>query len=156
MKQPIRHFALGVLTATIILAFQYIYFNTEDDVKLEKSEPSEQEMIDALEQLGYFISLEEPIYNESTEATSDNEADSENDQGISSADIYQFTLTIRPGMTITQVADFLIMANLIDSHEQFADYLAENGYDRNIQIGQFQLASDMSLDEIVETIAVRE
>lgn len=156
MKQPIRHFALGILTATIVLAFQYIYFNTEDDVKLEKSEPSEQDMIDALEQLGYFVSLEEPIYNESTEATSDNEADSENDQGTRSAAIYQFTLTIRPGMTITQVADFLIMANLIDSHEQFADYLAEHGYDRNIQIGQFQLASDMALDEIVETIAVRE
>ncbi|MBM7542399.1 hypothetical protein [Amphibacillus cookii] len=153
MKHTLRTFALGLLTATLVIGYQY--YLEDDEPEVIEVDMSEQEMIDALETAGYYIADSEPIVQEDIAPEDDQvEEDNETDEDTNANDeSNHFILTIESGMTISQVADYLIVANLIDSRSEFTDYLSEHGYGNNIQVGQFELSRDMTLEEVVETIA---
>lgn len=182
MKQSLRYFSLGLFAATLsMLVYYYFFFETET-VIVEK-EQSTQEMIEALTAEGYYISDQEhettPQVNENNTSIEENDL-SENDEeteestepsspeqpdqnstdedtpGDTTSETDNFILSIQPGMTITEVANYLMVASLIDSRDEFVTYLYDNGYGTNIQIGEFELNRDMSLDEVVETIATKE
>ncbi|MGM0523084.1 MAG: hypothetical protein ACQER2_03450 [Bacillota bacterium] len=179
MKQTLRAFSLGMLVTTLIFSTHFFFFN--EDTAPTTVSPSDSEMIKTLEDSGYSIYTDEELarYIEEqlaeqiiTEENQDNETDesepsstpeveptredtSKNDQEADN-DTSSFILTIEPGMTITEVSNYLIIANLIESREQFVDYLSDNGYATNIQVGSFELNRDMTLAEVVEVIANKE
>ncbi|SEN55067.1 hypothetical protein SAMN04488134_101334 [Amphibacillus marinus] len=160
MKHILRAFSFGLLTATALLAGYYFFFETTENVTAT-SEPTEAEMIAQLETLGYYISETDPAINQDATGQPEPETEPEQDdeepevdtpeQAVVTND--QFVLTILPGTTISQVADYLMLAGLIKSRSEFTDYLDDNNYGHNIQIGQFDLDRSMSLDEVVDTIA---
>ncbi|SDB99117.1 hypothetical protein SAMN05421734_103281 [Pelagirhabdus alkalitolerans] len=170
MKHYLRAFALGLITATlIILVYHYQFEDITHEV--EQEELTDLEMINRLEAEGYFISQDEPTldevepesYTEDNEDENEDESDDENNVSEADSDLEndeqneadndQFILTIEEGMTVSQVADYLIVASIIDSREEFTDFLSEHDYGTNIQVGQFELSRDMSLEEVVDTIA---
>ncbi|WP_017472582.1 hypothetical protein [Amphibacillus jilinensis] len=156
MKHTLRTFALGLLTATLVIGYQY-YLEDEEPEVIE-TDMSEQEMINALETAGYYIAesepnLQEDIASEDDQVEEDEEDNETNEDTNANDESNHFILTIESGMTISQVADYLIVASLIDSRSEFTDYLSEHGYGNNIQVGQFELSRDMTLEEVVETIA---
>ncbi|GEM00486.1 hypothetical protein SAMN05421839_10119 [Halolactibacillus halophilus] len=181
MKQTLRAFSLGMLVATSIFSIHFFFFN---EVKAPNTaSPSNADMIKTLKNSGYNIYTDEALAEyidaqlaeqtptkenqnndretdeSETSSTPEDETSSEsvadNDQE-SSKETSSFILTIEPGMTITEVSNYLIIANLIESREQFVNYLSDNGYATNIQVGSFELNHDMPLAEVVEVIANKE
>lgn len=181
MKHFLRTYALGLLTATLIIGIYYFYF-AEQEVLVKKIEMTETEMVSSLKDAGYYIYETEPeiavpdevLPNDNDSDTAEQpEQEPENDEQDDASDNSElpaqttddddaiesennddsFVLTIEAGMTISQVADYLIVANIIDNRNEFASYLVEHNYGTNIQIGQFELNRDMSLAEIAKIIA---
>lgn len=171
MKHLLRTYALGLLTATLIIGCYYFYFAEQDTVN-EKIEMTESEMIDTLKSAGFYIFETDPTETKKDDQPIDNQVDSESDHDDSnqvdddqvgaenndeiinqSESTHSFILTIEPGMTVTQVAEYLVAAEMIVDRNELASYLVDNNYGTNIQIGQFELNRDMTLAEIVELIA---
>ena len=179
MKHFLRTYALGLLTATLIIGIYYFYF-VDQEVLIEKIEMTEAEMVSSLEDAGYYIYETEPeiaapdeVLPNDGDTADQPEQEPENDEQDDASDSSElpdqttddddanepennddsFVLTIESGMTISQVADYLIVASIIDNRDEFASYLAEHNYGTNIQIGQFELNRDMTLAEIAEIIA---
>jgi len=160
MKQLLRTYAFGLLTATAIIGIYY-FFIEDHSPEVVNLAMTETDMISELESSGYFIYQTEPnIIDQSEnnkakqEPTEDedvnsNTADQDTDETNDNLD---FTLTIEPGMSISQIANYLSIANIIDSEAELIDYLVENDYATNIQVGQFNLNQEMSLEEVVEII----
>lgn len=163
MKQIVRAFSLGLLTATIILAVAYL-IRSEATPETIEVQQSTEEMVAELEQEGYYIFDHDPT--EKVDETSEFEqednsvedetpsVDEDNDQtSEETISDNTYLLTIEPGMTVSQVAEYLVAANIIDQRDQIINYLIDNDYGTNIQIGEFELNRDMSVEEVVAIIA---
>lgn len=159
MKPFIRVFALGLLTATILLSITFFLEKAKDtDKEIVSEKLSTEEMITTLEDQGYFVTNEDqtPIPEEDDTVDRENEQEEVTENETvedTDTDSDTYTLTIESGMSISEVANYLVAANIIDSQEAFIAYLTDNNYGTSIQIGQFELNSDMSTEEIANTIA---
>ncbi|WP_087971684.1 hypothetical protein [Oceanobacillus rekensis] len=91
---------------------------------------------------------EEAAEQEKTEksASAANEQETEE-----SSDSY--TLTIDEGMASSDISSLLAEHNIIENAAEFNSYLNEHEYSPYIQIGSFELSSDMSFYQIAERIA---
>lgn len=194
MKQPIRYFAFGLLTASILLMIIFMfsdYTKSEDlsvDEMIEKIEEEGFRVLTNTEYISYSVYKDEqkkaseeeekkiakadkekdtdktkkedkkdPSENKDKEKSDDqkNEDASENEEGVQKEErkTYKYTLVIEPNMLGDQVSKRLEEKKIIDDARKFYDYLEEKGYSRYIQIGEFNLSSDMTYYEIAETIA---
>lgn len=169
MKHTLRAFAFGILITTLIIGGYFMFIETNNIPDID-----ETDMIASLNEKGYRVFTDEELshytdtqidlflashtVNENTtEENTDDDIDaddSEIEQPIH-GDTSSFILTIEPGMTVSEVSNYLIIANLIESREQFVNYLSENGYATNIQVGSFELHRDMSMEEVVNVIATK-
>src|SRR5699024_6639975 len=68
MKHFLRTYALGLLTATLIIGIYYFYL-AEQDIVIEKIEMTESEMIETLESAGFYIFKTDPTKTNETEPT---------------------------------------------------------------------------------------
>lgn len=180
MKHLLRSFALGLLTATSIIGIYY-YFIYEQEIPEDTARLSEAEMIVELEAAGYYIyeddpledvtvpalsddDLEEPIDGFETDEDDTESADEEpdledededetGDPDLGNSDHEVILITIEPGMSISTVSDMLVDENLIDNRDDFINYLSENNYGTNIQIGEFELNQNLTLAEVVDIVA---
>lgn len=168
MKHTLRAFALGILITTLIIGGYFVFIETDNITDI-----AETDMISSLNHKGYHVftneelshyidtqidlSLANHTANEDTteENIDDNDADDPQTEQHVNGDTSSFILTIEPGMTVSEVSNYLIIANLIESREQFVNYLSENGYATNIQVGSFELHRDMSMEEVVNVIATK-
>lgn len=155
MRQSIRSFALGLLTATALLAFTY--FNIDSDKEKIDSTESAKEQLAAE---GYHV-LSEDEYKElkekqETTETSTNVNEEEKSEEETSSEekdeVSTYTLTIEPGMYSSTISEKLFEAGIIDSETDFSNFLEDEGYSTLIQIGEYELHSDMTQQEIAETI----
>ncbi len=60
--------------------------------------------------------------------------------------------TTKDGVVTQDIADILVDKKIIDDRQKFLDYLDDNNYSPYIQIGTFEVDSDMSMKEIAEII----
>ncbi len=152
MKQVLRSFAIGILTATIILGVIY-YMNIQQTSTKETNELSTAQMKQELESQGYTVSTKSGTTDKEQTTTQTDEETDTNDEENESMDIYTYILTIESGMTISSVASSLVEGNILEESTSIIEYLRENNYGTNIRVGQFELTSDMTLEEIAKTIA---
>ncbi|OZU90666.1 hypothetical protein CIL03_02160 [Virgibacillus indicus] len=61
-------------------------------------------------------------------------------------------MTIESGMPSSSISDALAENNIIDDAEEFNQYLQDEEYSLKVQLGSFDLSSDMSFYEIAEAI----
>lgn len=61
-------------------------------------------------------------------------------------------ITIEAGMTSSEVGTLLENIQVIESKSEFEDYLEENKLSSKIQVGKYELNSDMSIQQIVEIL----
>lgn len=153
MKLILRVFSLGILTATIIFGSIY-YIEADAPNQTVIQELSTEEMITKLENQGYFITDEQENSSEASKESlnTDNTQEEINEKETEEVKPRTYTLTIKSGMTISEISEYLIAANIIENRDTFASYLIENNYGTSIQIGQYELHTDMSTEEIAKII----
>ncbi|MDC3413385.1 hypothetical protein NC797_10670 [Aquibacillus sp. 3ASR75-11] len=147
MKQTVRAFALGLLSATILLSIPFLLdYRSKETTK--NNYPSTEQMILALEEDGYNVSkLSSEVVDEETSEKENDEMDNSGEKVEIS-----YTLTIEPGMTTNAIVNELFDANVIDDEQAFLTFLAENEYGTKIQPGEFYFNREMTYEEIAIVI----
>lgn len=67
-------------------------------------------------------------------------------------DIVKFTLNIESGMLSSSISELLEKNKIIDDGQKFNSYLEEHEYESKVQLGNFELNSEMTFNEIAEEI----
>jgi hypothetical protein len=154
MKQTIRAFSLGLLSATILLSITY-YLDKEQQ-SVVKTEPTTEQMVSALEEQGYYVSEDTPKVERSEQPEQKNEAspksNPEEDSAIQEDETVVYNLSIKTGMTDRTVAESLSKTGIIDNKQAFLTFLRENNYATRIQIGDFVLNNKMTYEEVAKII----
>src|SRR5690625_304554 len=174
MKQSIRFFSIGLLTASLLLLGFYYFLNdsaASSDIPVE-------EMIAEIESNGHRVITEKEFIaytiNNETEVDSDQESKKDdkkekssnkkksNDKKDSSKDnkekedkedeIIKAKFTTKDGVVTQEVADILVDEKIIDDRQKFLKYLDDNDYSPYLQVGTFEVTSDMSMKELAEVI----
>lgn len=180
MKQPIRYFSIGLLTASFISLIVFVFFHqprSQENLSID-------DMISEIENEGYHVLTESDyitfsVNKDNNGKTNDddqskenstqskkekdekkkNEKDKEKEKKEEEKDskekeeIYTYTLVVEPNMLGPTISNLLHDHNIIDDAEEFNRYLEVEGYAPYIQIGEHKLSSDMTYYEIAETIA---
>ncbi|MGR9049361.1 hypothetical protein ACQ4XT_12120 [Halobacillus faecis] len=146
MKQWIRSYALGLLTAVIVFAISYWNTETTSSTGVEM-ENSTEELIEQLESKGY-----QAITMDEWKTLKENDNRQSQTPPPVEEPITTFSIDVVPGTTTDDISDKLIQAQIIEDAAEFESFMKENDYSRYIQIGQATLNSDMSLQEIAEAI----
>lgn len=174
LKQFIRAFALGLLVASGILAVTYFYFdnpNTTTNTTIDDDTMKEE-----LTKKGYFIyeenmnshiidlenqieMLENEILelnnkeNEKETTQPDDDTTQLPDDDITSEENPETVLiSIVAGMQAPDVAELLLENEIIEDSNDFIEYIEASDKGRLIQIGNFYLHSNMTIEEIVAII----
>ena len=177
MKQSIRFFSIGLLTASIVLLGFYFLF---DNSKASSKDVPLEEMIEEIESTGHRVVTEKEYiaYTINSEEKEEAKEDSAKDKKESSDKKEEkkkddnkdkdkkdkkdkdkkddkkvkATITTDDGVVTQDIADKLVEENIIKEKEkqEFLDYLDDNDYSPYIQIGKFKVDSDMSMKELAE------
>lgn len=190
MKLPIRYFAIGILTASLVITISLYFFdNSTSDLEDESIE----NITSFLENEGYRVITEDEYISYSVngndehneddqeetkekksegknqrddqkeevdeQKSSDDQSDKEKDEkkdepkeDKKKEKIHKYTLTIEPNMLAPEVGELLVNNKIIDSANDFVEYLEEKGYSQYIQLGKHEVTSKMDFYELAETI----
>lgn len=146
MKQTIRAFALGILCATVLLSITY-YMNNKETKTEAPVELTKEQMITKLENEGYTVEEEQESKTEQAEYEAKVEEEHQEQQSPTEMD-----LVIEQGMSLQAIAEKLYEAKMINDPEQFVSFLDENNYSTKVQVGEFKLNTEMTDEEIANTI----
>lgn len=149
-KRGLQGIAAGIFITTALITYFYFFQTKEveshEETEIPEIEMSSEEMMDKLANQG-FIVLEEDEYESLLKAKEDNEQEK-----IVEEPIYSNILIVQPGMNGTQVAELLADLKIIDDAEAFIQYLIEQNLTTKIEVGQFELNSKMTFEEIAKII----
>ncbi|MBE3570661.1 MAG: endolytic transglycosylase MltG [Bacillales bacterium] len=156
-RETVRAFAFGLLSAALAL-FLFVQFFHQPNTSI-----STQDMIHALKKQGYTISSPEesnsqPIHRkiysskrEKQQANSSHQTKNESFKEAANAN-RSLRLTISPGTTTDHIAHRLEQEKIINSASQFSEYMNQNGFSEKLQIGTYDINSQMTMEEIAKTI----
>jgi hypothetical protein len=145
-KQTTRAFSAGILFTAVFIFLYNLYFHEaplqdstsipEGSIVVNESEVQEKEKEISV--------LKEQLERYKSEKGKEEDA--------RQTDKYQLTLTIKPGMTPGDIEEKLKDANIISEDEDFVQFIVDNEYADKIQIGDFLVNSEMTEEEIANTI----
>jgi hypothetical protein len=156
-RETVRAFAFGLLSAALAL-FLFVQFFYRPEASM-----STQEMIHALKKQGYTVSSPKESSNqpinrksysskrEKLQADTSRKTKNESSKETNNAN-RSFRLTISPGTTPDQIAQRLEQEKIINSASQFSEYMNQNGFSKKLQIGTYSLNSQMTMEDIANTI----
>lgn len=181
MKLPIRFFSIGLFTAGII-SLGFYFFNDNsiesiEDIPVEemiaKVEEDGYRVISEDEFISFSMYMDN-IKQEEAQAAStktdkekekqeskekdtkekdDKDKDKEKEkEEENTEEVIKAKFTIKEGDVTPDIADILIEKKIIDDRDKFIKYLEDNDYSPYIQLGTFEVTSDMSLKELAETV----
>ncbi len=145
MKHIIRSFSLGLLTATAILGFTYWDQSKESDETEPNHELTSTQMINTLENNGYHV-LNSQEFSKTTSGDSTNKQQKQEDP------IHYLSMDITSGTSTPEISKRLEKAEIISDAESFETYMKDKDYTRSIQVGWIQVNSDMSAQEIANSL----
>lgn len=157
MKQPVRYFAIGLLTAgVILLAMFYV-----EESKSKIDDLSAEEMIEALKADGYrivteaeYITLSVQDKKEQKQETGKDgdKKDTSEDQKDEEEAKATYTINIKSGMLPSEISEVLADNQIVKDAFKFSQYLEKNNYSKYIQLGKHKVNSDMSQKELAEEL----
>lgn len=135
--------------------FQLPFLSTESSSDQEEMTKLEQQLSAAKKQITI---LEETIETESVSNELELESDNEqsNVHTKKDTDVSTKTLYIYDGLTLSDIAQKLKDLGIIKNSVEMELFLAQKDYAKSIQIGQFELNSNMTVEEIANIITGKE
>lgn len=128
----------------------------EEFTKLEKELSSAKKQITTLEET---IAKQESSQEVNSEQTTSTETETKveaeptsNDEDKQKEQVVTETLYIYDGLSLSDIAQKLKDLEIINNSVEMELFLAQKDYAKFIQIGQFKLNSDMSVEEIANII----
>jgi len=160
MKQPMRYFSIGLLTASVILLLAFYFF---DNLTASTEDLPAEEMIEAIKADGYHVVSEKEYIalsvndeddnkaNDKKENKDKNEDDTDKKQEEES-DKKTYTINIKSGMLPSEISEILAENDIIKDADKFDQYLEKEEYSPYIQLGKHKLNSEMSTKEVAEAL----
>lgn len=145
-KRSTRSFAFGLLISAILLLLFQQFFNSDVEknkhATLKQIEQKEEEISKLKEEITQW----QTKYDDLVAA----EANEKDDQ--EKAKIKEYILTISEGMSSKDISSELEKEEIISDAKAFNDFLGERKLQRNIQIGEYKLNNEMTLEQIAKAI----
>ncbi|MCR5544900.1 MAG: hypothetical protein K6F30_00285 [Lachnospiraceae bacterium] len=91
------------------------------------------------------------LENSNSTTTSDNTSDTESGNKDSSVNLVQFIISSGEGSS--KISENLYRAGLIDDPNTFNQYLEDNGYDKTISTGSYEIPTGSTYEEIANAIS---
>jgi homospermidine synthase len=164
-KRTVRAFSLGILLAVILLGFGR---NGQSTLNLtDAKEKVEDEGFIVITKEEYDKLAGQSVNEEDSQPPAEGQADKETETDTEKEEetapqeeqpakdessIIHFTLEIESGMNSEQIAVILEQKKVIDDSDSFEQYLLDHDYNTKVQIGSFDLTSEMSYEEISKII----
>ncbi|HLR40115.1 MAG TPA: hypothetical protein VK091_00470 [Virgibacillus sp.] len=158
MKQPMRYFSIGLLTASVILLLSFYFFDNSttgtDDLPVE-------EMIEAIKADGYHVvsekeyialSVNDEDDNKANDKKEDKDKNEEDKKQEEESDKKTYTINIKSGMLPSEISEILAENDIIKDADKFDQYLEKEEYSPYIQLGKHKLNSEMSTKEVAEAL----
>lgn len=152
-KNTIRAFALGIILAVALL--QFTVLKQESDISLHDAK-------EKLTEEGFVILTNEEFTNLEAvaeekelveeEKTKPNVNEEEKLEESPAEETAAFTLIIEENMSTKKIANILAGEKIIDDATEFEQFLIDHDYHTKVQIGNFELNSDMDYEEISKII----
>ncbi|MBA2173590.1 hypothetical protein H0266_01645 [Halobacillus locisalis] len=153
MKQTIRTFALGLLTATTALGVTY--YMEEPSSEPHQKQLTLEDMMTEVEKQGYAVLSNQELTaleNDSSPREAPKNSEKEDEEIPETEKVYVYSLDIVQGTTSDDISRKLAQAGIIEKASELEQYMAVNDYSRFIQVGQATIDSDMTLNEIAKAI----
>ncbi len=127
---------------------------TEQEKKEQTSEKVDQEGKDKKDK--EKDKKEQAAKDKKDEKDKDDKKDTNKDKKDESADdkdkVIKAKFTTKSGVVSQDIADILVEKKIIEDRQKFVDYLEDNDYSPYIQLGTFEVNSDMTFKELAETV----
>ena len=143
----IRYLGIGIfLSGTVLTISNAISTETPESEKdLETAYKASQEELQEVKQQLADLQLNiDKANNESSQQT------------VATQQVRTTILTIETGMTPSEVSAHLENTQIIDNKNDLEDYLIENKLTSRVQVGKYELSSEMSIQQIVDIITKRQ
>ena len=141
-RENIKYFATGLLTATFIIGG---YYYVTEDKQQQVEEIPFKDLKAASQKLGYTLVDNKELLETKQEKV---EADTPKDEKESTS----FILTISSGMRTEDVESILKEQAIISESDSLSKYMIKNNLAKKIQIGEYVVTKEMSLQQIAKTI----
>ncbi|MCO7128302.1 hypothetical protein NIE88_21480 [Sporolactobacillus shoreicorticis] len=171
-KNEIRGFAAGILlTCAVFAFFYYLIFNQGEQKPMKntvKQTPLTEATVTQYLASHHRKAIDLDAYNQwlsdtkkATEQASkektktDKNSDKEkNDKSSSESKKTSYKLHIKSGMTPGDISNELVSAKILKSNQKqdFDSYLHKNKLEKYVQLGSFNVSSDMSIQKLAQVI----
>ncbi|MCD8508760.1 MAG: hypothetical protein LRY73_01900 [Bacillus sp. (in: Bacteria)] len=179
LKHLLRGSAIGIFIATS--AFASTYFFSGNPSESYANEPlTLDEAVLLLEEADMVIlnqneynelvraidNLKEELYakevvletvetelDETQEDTAEQETETDVEEEPQQETVIKAVLVIEGGMSTRDISNQLINLNIIEDRTAFENYVNESGLERSLRFGEYELASDMTIQEIARIIS---
>ncbi|MFJ7637209.1 hypothetical protein ACQKL0_07085 [Peribacillus sp. NPDC097264] len=149
-KVTLQAFSAGLIVSTTI--FAGFYYMTEPN---EETGPTVEEAKKLLNEKGYLVSLQkdERLNSEKEEKRIDKEEKKqEKEVPKKNNPVVSYTLEVKANMTTLEIATKLEKEKIIDDAARFESYVEDQGFSKNIQIGEFVVTDNMTYRQLAKTL----
>lgn len=163
-KRSVRAFSLGVLFSAIIFTIGYYFLDIEEKnnaaenpgktVEITKSEWEELKS-SLTETENELKKLRENMEDKPSPKEEPVEEEPAGEEPQNEPEVKTFLLVVKTGMNSKDIATILAEAKIVENGKEFQNFLIDNGYDTKIQVGQFEVHSGMTYEEIGKLITTK-
>ena len=148
-KVTLQAFSAGIIFSTTVFA---VFFYTTGSN--EESVPTIEEAKEVLTKNGYITSLpkNETLNAGKEENSTKKEEKQEKEKPEKENSVVSYTLKVKANMTTLEIATKLEKEKIIDDATGFEAYIDEQGFSKNIQIGEFVVTDNMSYRQLAKTL----
>lgn len=169
-KLGFQAFAAGMIVATSVLGGTYLLSDHEEaNADVEQKVLSEKNVSDYLTKSGQVAiptdeyeellaaknaEVVEPDTQQKQETTEKEEATEQQtkEPEEQKEEVIKYKVTIREGMTTSEVSDLLEQNAIITSSKEFDQFLIKNNYHTRVQLGTFEVKKGMTFQQLAEAI----
>ncbi|QCR33463.1 endolytic transglycosylase MltG [Lysinibacillus sp. SGAir0095] len=155
----INSFAAGLLISAGVCGTVYFSQSTtkEQTDQVTAKSIAEEEMKTSLSNAGYVILTktewdEQLAVTEKETETKGQQTQKEHTDQDNEKVIYRTVINVASGMTSIEVGNALVQGEIIDNAMTFFNEVEKRGLANDLKPGIFKLDSNMSLDEVINTI----
>ncbi|PLR87596.1 MULTISPECIES: endolytic transglycosylase MltG [Bacillus] len=158
-KRSVRSFAVGILFTVSCIGSYYFFIDGQQAQSVDQS-------IKKLEAEGYVVLSQNHFMElkrtgkERTEASPPETIEKERQEAASTEQPEQipeqsapeYQLEVTSGMTSSEIASLLAEQSIIENPSEFELFMSRSGYSTKIQVGTFEIHTDMDYEEIGKLI----